>query len=302
MLTIFALPKPFKGHIGAIQRNAISQWTRLNPKPEILLFGDEQGTAEIAQEYRVLHIPDVRRNQLCTPLLSDLFERAHNLASNNLLCYVNADIILLGDFMGAVRRVASWRDRFLMIGHRTNVDLDQPPVYESPEQEDRLRALVSQRGRLAGSAWIDYFVFPRGPFSTIPAFAIGRPCWDNWMLWRTRKLRAALVDATDVVLAVHQDHDYSHHPQGLTGVQGGEEALQNSRLARGGFCTIDDATHKLTVDGIRFHPRPLRSSVKRNAQNWWKRFVIDTGSIRHPLGLRHHNISRILDRIKAPLG
>src|ERR1700741_1713280 len=116
MLTIFTHTKAFKGHVGLIQRNAISQWTRLRPKPEILLFGDREGTPEIARELGLRHIPQVKRNEYGTALLSDLFEKAHTLASNNILCYVNADMILLGDFMGAVRRVASWRDRFLMVG------------------------------------------------------------------------------------------------------------------------------------------------------------------------------------------
>src|SRR5712664_779088 len=107
MLTLFAVPKPFKGHFGVIQRNAISQWVRLRPKPEILLFGDEEGTVEIAQEFGLRHIPEVKRNQCGTPLLNDLFAKAHALASYNILCYVNADIMLLGDFMEAVQQVAS---------------------------------------------------------------------------------------------------------------------------------------------------------------------------------------------------
>src|SRR5712691_9090902 len=98
MLTIFALPKRFRGHFGVIQRNAISQWARLRPRPEILLFGNEEGTGEIALELGVRHIPEMKCNEYGTPLLSDLFAKAHALASHDILCYVNADIMLLGDF------------------------------------------------------------------------------------------------------------------------------------------------------------------------------------------------------------
>jgi hypothetical protein len=301
VLTIFALPKPFKGHFGVIQRNAISQWTRLRPRPEILLFGDEEGTAETAREFGVRHVPEVKRNRFGTPLLSDLFEKAHVLASNGILCYVNSDIMLLGGFMGALRQVASWRDLFLMIGRRKNVDLDDPPIYESAEMEPRLLELVSREGQLAGPAWIDYFVFPRGPFSTIPDFAIGRPRWDNWMLWKTRKIGAALVDATEGVLAVHQNHDYSHHPQGWAGVLEGEEARQNRRLAGRGYCTIEDATYKLTADGIRSYRRPTLSSLKDTARAWWWELLRVSDPIRAPLGLRRKNIARMLDRIRLPM-
>ena len=43
-LTLFATPKRFQGHIDNIQRNAIASWTRLNPRPEIILFGADDGT------------------------------------------------------------------------------------------------------------------------------------------------------------------------------------------------------------------------------------------------------------------
>ncbi|MFZ0637415.1 MAG: hypothetical protein WAM08_17985, partial [Candidatus Acidiferrales bacterium] len=63
MLTLFAMPKPFEGHIGIIQRNAITSWTRLTPQPEIILFGDEAGVAEIAGELGLRHVAHVKRNE-----------------------------------------------------------------------------------------------------------------------------------------------------------------------------------------------------------------------------------------------
>jgi hypothetical protein len=298
MLTIFGLPKPFKGHFGVIQRNAISQWTRLRPKPEILLFGDEEGTAEIAQEFGLRHIPEIKRNRFGTPLLSDLFEKAHALASKSILCYANADMMLLGDFMNAVRQVASWRARFLMVGRRTGIDLDEPAIYESPGQEDRLRALVSQRGHLGSPFSIDYFVFPQSLFPILPRFAVGRPFWDLWLLWKALNSNIPLVDASEVVLAVHQNHDYSHLPKGAQDAMQCDEANENRALAKHGCRTIDDATHKLTANGIKSNRRPFLSSMERTAQTWWWDLQRVSLPIRQPLGLRRQNIARVLDRIK----
>ena len=73
-------------------------WTRLSPRPEILLFGDEEGTAEIARELGLRHFPEVARNEFGTPLLDDLFRQAEQHASTPLLGYVNGDIILTDDF------------------------------------------------------------------------------------------------------------------------------------------------------------------------------------------------------------
>jgi len=286
MLTIFALPKPFKGHFGIIQRNALSQWSRLRPKPEILLFGNEEGTAEAARQFGARHIPDVMCNEFGTPLLSDLFAKANALATNNVLCYVNADIMLMGDFMGAVARVSSWSNRFLMVGRRTNVELDEPAIYVLPEEEARLEALVLQRGVVGPPSAIDYFVFPRGSFSNFPPFAIGRPRWDNWFLWKARKSHAALVDATEIVLAVHQNHDYSHLPPGSPDIMQCEEAIRNKALAGRGFCTIEDATHVLHTDGVKYNPRHIFVPAMRVARPWWWDFLKITRPLRHPLGIR----------------
>jgi hypothetical protein len=299
LLTIFALPKPFKGHFGVIQRNAISQWARLYPRPEILLFGDEEGTAEIAQEFGLRYIPEIKRNQYGTPLLSDLFEKAHTNASNNILCYVNADIMLLGEFMGAVRQVGSWRDRFLMVGRRTGIDLDEPTIYASPEQEGRLKALVFQMGRLGSKYAIDYFVFPRGLFRNLPHFAIGRPWWDNWLLWKARASKVALVDASEVILAVHQNHDYSHLPEGAQDYLQSEEGKRNRTLAGRGFRTIENATYKLTTHGITYNFRRFLLRTKWIVQASWWEFLRLTGPIRHPLGLRHERIAGVLARLRS---
>ena len=49
MLTLFTAPKPFRGHIGLIQANAIRSWMALAPDIEVLLVGDEPGLAEAAR-------------------------------------------------------------------------------------------------------------------------------------------------------------------------------------------------------------------------------------------------------------
>jgi hypothetical protein len=66
MLSILAFPKPFRGHIATIQRNAIGSWTRLRPQCEIFLFGDDEGTAEVAKEFSVCHVPEMARNEYGT--------------------------------------------------------------------------------------------------------------------------------------------------------------------------------------------------------------------------------------------
>lgn len=246
MLTLFTIPKPFRGHIAVIQRNAIRSWTLLRPACEIILFGDDEGTAEVAAEFGVRHVPTVARNEYGTPLVSDLFEQAQRLAAHDSLCYVNADIILLSDFLAAVRRIPF--RRFLMVGQRWDVDLDRPWDFDSPDWEKRIREYARNHGNLHPPTGIDYFVFTPGLWRDIPPFAIGRTTWDNWLIYGARAGGAAVIDATRAVTAIHQNHDYGHIPDGLDGAWKGPEAQRNLALA-GGYdhvFTLTDATWLLT--------------------------------------------------------
>lgn len=245
MFTIFAIPKPFHEHTAIIQRNAIRSWMLLRPACEIILFGDDEGTAETAEEFGVQYIPEIARNEYGTPLLNDLFDQAQHLARYDLLCYVNADIVLLSDFMRAVERVARRKRCFLMVGQRWDVDVRQPLDFGSL-WEERLRISVAQGGQLHRWTGIDYFVFPRGLWGEMPPFAIGRTAWDNWLIYRARSQKAAVVDASRVVMAIHQNHDWSHIAGGKHEAWKGPEARRNRDLAGEGLCTLLDATWLLT--------------------------------------------------------
>lgn len=276
-LTIFATPKKFGGHVGVIQRNAIGSWTRMNPRPEVILFGAEAGTAVIAREFGLRHVPGVKCNEWGTPLVSDLFEQAEALGTGPALCYVNSDIILLDDFIQATARVLSWGERFLMVGRRTDVDFKEAIDFQA-DWATQVRNRSGREGKLQIARSIDYFAFSRGLYSAMPALAIGRFWWDNWLLWKARSLQAKVVDATSAVLAVHQNHDYSHTAYGPSKeeMMASEECIRNARLTceqnpsdyDDGFFwryayTIDDATYKLTPGGIRGNNRHLWKQFKR---------------------------------------
>jgi hypothetical protein len=250
MLTLFAIPKPFKGHIGIIQRNAIASWTHLHPKCEIILFGDDEGTAGVAREFGVRHVPRVARNELGTPLLNDIFENAQNLSTHDLCCFVNSDIIFMDDFMDAVQKIAGWNSYSLMVGRPWDVRVNEPLGF-GPTWEEQLRMQVAREGQLRSPAAMDYFVFRRGLWGEIPPFAIGRPGYDNWLLYRARSRGASVIDATKMVIAVHQNHDYAHFPKGVGERRESPEAKHNLELAGGPsrLFTLMDATHVLTPKG-----------------------------------------------------
>ena len=293
MLTFFSTPKAFQGHINVIQRNALRSWQRVHPEVEILLFGDDAGAAGVCTELGIRHVPAVRKNRYGTKYLASIYDQAQELARHDLLCHVNCDILLLDDFPRAVQRVASASGPFLLAGRRWDVDIRAPLLFETSGWQDEVRKLAIQTNRQRPSQWIDYFVFRRGFFhKQIPEFVIGRPGWDNWLLWYALHSGVRLIDASAVVCAVHQNHDYGYHPEGEKGVWEGEEAQENYALLenRRRFRTLDNATHLLTADGMHRNHRAWYVQAKRDAYDRlspvWFRLLDVTRPLRHRIGLR----------------
>jgi len=265
MLTLFAIPKNFRGHIATIQRNAIASWTRLEPRPEIILFGNEEGAAEISRELGLRHIPEIARNEFGTPLVGDLFRQAEKYATTPLLGYVNADIILTVDFSAALDRVSPLYEKFMMVGRRWDLDWNQPLDFSQPDWAETVRAGALRANVQRPGNYIDYFIYSRGLCDGLLPLAIGRYSWDNYILWRARSRGAELVDASAAVVAVHQNHDFSHHPQGMAGIREGPERKRNREMVGGWWhlYTIEDSTQILGVDGLRASRRHAWLMVKR---------------------------------------
>ena len=98
--------------------------------------------------------------------------------------------------------------------------------------EIKLREQALSSGEFYTPWGVDFFVFPRVQYQQVPDFAIGRPAWDNWMINHAHTQGWTTVDVTRSVVAVHQNHDYSHLP-GNKPPYGSEEARHNLALAGG---------------------------------------------------------------------
>jgi hypothetical protein len=250
MLTLFTIPKPMAGAAAVAQLNALRSWRALADDVEILVFGDEEGVREAAADVAARHVPDIGRNEWGTPLVSDAFAAAARLATRERLCYANADMILLSDLPAALERVGE--RPALVVGRRVDLSVEGELAFE-PGWEERLRSSAAEHGRPGTEREIDYIAFARGVDWQMPPLAVGRPGWDNWVLYRARALGLAIVDATDAVLAIHQRHGYEH-VAGRTGPRWqGPEADRNRALVAemGTAYGILDATHVLTPRGLR---------------------------------------------------
>jgi hypothetical protein len=294
MLTVFSTPKPFHGHSGIIQRNALKSWTQLHPDVEVILFGDEDGTAETCRDLGIRHEPKVRRNENGTKFLSYIFDRATEISRHDILCYANCDIILTSDFRAALEAISKIHSKFLMIGRRWDTDLTEPWDFNQADSDHQLRMLALRKGKQNGPSWVDYFCFSRNQYyGKMPPFLIGRNGWDPWLTWYARHCKIPLIDTSQSVVAVHQNHDYAYLKQGTVPLHKDAEVRYNWNLGDGPewhYYTVRAATERL-VDGRLRSNRlawlgPIQSRIVCSIDWVWFSLLKVTRPIRHPLGLR----------------
>jgi hypothetical protein len=259
LITLFSAPKSFTNpHIAIIQRNAIKSWTLL-PDVEVILLGEEIGLAEVAGELGVKHISNVKCNESGTPLISSMFQLARDASqpsNSDLLCIINADMILMSDFFEAAIQASNLKERFVLLSQRWDLDITQPIDFTEGWQ-NRLSSMVHRQGALHRPAGSDFFLFPKSCYTDIPNFTIGRAGWDNWMIYKARKEKWSVIDCTPSVMIVHQNHDYSHLPGGKPHYEH-PDTNENIRLAGGEAnirYTILDSTHQLVANGKLGRPK-----------------------------------------------
>ena len=264
MLTIFTIPKPFTGHIGIIQRNAIMSWLNLVPECEIILFGDEPGIQEFAQEFGIRHVPEIRKNEYGTPFLNDVFNQAQLIAHHDIVCYSNADIIFFNNILVAVKKIPV-KD-YLMIGERWDVDVTTPIEFSRESWAQDFFTFARSHHTVLNFPGMDYFIFPRGMLQDMLPFVVGRRGWDNWLIFHVRKREIPVIDATSVVHVIHQNHSYTHVPQKEGTRWEGPESWNNVKLVKNlqiYLWELGDSDWVLTPEGLKKKPFSLQT-VEQN--------------------------------------
>ena len=288
MLTIFTIPNAFIGHAGVIQRNAVASWTKLRPRAEVILLGSDEGTAEAARDLGVRHVPHIAVNEHGTPLLNDIFRKAEAEAAFPWMCYVNADIIILDDFVDMLEKAQKQLTQFLCVSKRVNIDIAEPLAFSEGWQA-ALKAQAHSAGSDGPHTAIDVFAFPKGAYARMPDFFIGRLWFDQWLIKAAIENHLPVVDASRVAPVLHQNHDYGHVPGGYHQVWKGAEAEHNLRLYGGvpHAFTLLDVTHEIAPDG-RLHKIHFRKPLFKTKQLAWDLLVRRTAGARHALGLHRH--------------
>ena len=304
MLTFFTTAKPFRGHSGVIQRNALESWKRFDPDVEIILFGDDEGAREICAELGLRHEPHVERHESGMKYLNYMFARAQEIARHNYLCYSNCDIVFGKDFRQAFGKAADWQKRFLLIGRRWDTDITEPIDFQNPNWAKDLQERALTTGSHQTPVFVDFFAFTKGMYPDVPPLVVGRSYWDHWLVWKALSQDIPVIDASDFVVAVHQNHDYGYHPQGKQGTNVDPLAMQNWQLSGGGehLRSIPDATYQLSPFGHIHKTRLAGVKSKLSQFKPWRRLMNLTFPLRKRVGLRKQTFYRIMRSLTRPAG
>jgi hypothetical protein len=209
MITFFTTTKKFQGHAKDSQLNAIRSWLSIHPEIEILIFERPEGVEYLPVSPNI-KIIDYVELEAGIPRIDYMFDYASNNAQNRLCCFINADIIVTGDFITAVKQLINLQSGgFLAVGQRYDFDNTNGEWDFSAGWEKKY---LSGPMKIHAPAGSDYFLFPKGQYekSSMVPLIVGRPSWDLWMIYNARKRALPVIDLSVVYKVFHQNHDYSH--------------------------------------------------------------------------------------------
>jgi hypothetical protein len=197
-----------------------------------------------------------------------------------------------GDYISVVRAAARLFKNFIIIGKRTQADLEMFELsklgssqvnlgtYNNPNITT-LEALAAEYRE--GSAIksrnpsdnIDYFFYSKNAWdeNRMKPLAWGRAFCDNYLLRKYLDGREApvLIDASEMISALHFMHNYNHIQDAggitLKSWEQSEESDDNRRMARednsAKFATLKDVTHvvKRRGGGMSFDFEPVSPTI-----------------------------------------
>jgi hypothetical protein len=225
MLTIITSFRSFDHPLfSLIQNNAVYSWLQLDPKPEILVFGDNHpGVAEICGKYGLKHVLDVETTPYGTPLGNSVVEKADELAVGDHIMWVSSDMILFPSIVSTSNFLRKRMPEFMAGLRRTDVNVD----FSIVDLEEWHSMMPT--GTLGHQAAGDVFLYTRGFFVDMPPFAIGRSAMDNWMV-HAAIVKDCCVDITGACTVLHQNHDVTPDKMRIWTENEKAEYVENQRL------------------------------------------------------------------------
>ncbi len=266
MITFLSSPKAFTGIARENQMTAIRSWQRVHPEAEIFLYGGAPGTAEAAATLGVKHVAAVDCSASGIPFFEGIARHAAAAARFSTHVYLNCDIILTDHVLDAVKNVPF--PSYLMIGQRIDLGEAATRRVHQDRGASALRIAFSDpESTLHPPSGIDYFIYSRGLWDELKPVVVGRGGYDSALLAFCLRREIPVIDATLMVLAIHEHHDYGHVPGAVTEVFWGKDARENRELhgIRHSPPNVADATWRM-IRG-KLIPTTSRGDLLRRVEN-----------------------------------
>lgn len=214
MVTFFTTVKDFQGKNIVNQINAIRSWLIGNKyKCEVIIFNHRVDLKSLGNLPNIIFDNTISTSETGIPFINAMFYRASILAKNNVLCFLNADIIINDIFIKNIIQIDKRVKRdYLIVGERLDTQLDYFIDFSDPLWYDKL--IKTNNLHIHPPLGSDFFVFPKGQYSpdkfSLPDLLVGRPGWDNYMIYISRKKSLKLINLAPSTRVIHQNHDYNH--------------------------------------------------------------------------------------------
>jgi len=263
MITILSSPKPFKGNDKLNQYRAIESWKNV-PNSEIMLFGNSEGINQAGNDLNVKVVNNIKQTDEGLPYFNSIIDYANRYGLFGIQMYINCDIVI--DNIETALQFITFK-KFLLIGERLDLSKDIfIDIIDKGYKKKLINKLDNNQVKMHGPTGIDYFIFPKGIWDTLPEIIVGRGAYDSALLAHCKRNGIPLIDASLVIIALHQFHDYNHVKKGKNEVFYGNNAKENKKAAGGIFSSnwISDSDYILNNDGL--HYWPFRGQKLRNLE------------------------------------
>lgn len=214
MITFFTTFKKYS----KTEKNAVNSWLSLDRSIEVIIFSEDNISNSWINSKRVSIIHTFNKHETGLPLLNSIFEEASRCSKFPILCYCNSDIILLPEFLKSISPLLECSGFFLGVSQRIDIAIEFEIDFQRDESIDQLRDIVCSMGKIHPPMGSDIFLHRRNQYTqtVMPNLLVGRPGWDNWMMYDARTRFNKLVDLTGNAPAViHQDHPANYNSQNI---------------------------------------------------------------------------------------
>ena len=216
----------------------------------IVLLVDEDSDCKtlplFLQRAQCAGLEDCMHDTFRAPTMDCIFLKLWKLAKNDIVGFINGDILVFDSFRHSVKSCADNYENFVMVGRRHL----SPVAFSNPTTKtgwDELEALVKNLP-IDGSFAIDFFVVRKtarlfnAVFKDFPPFVIGTWRWDNYLLLLfIRDEMTVIIDATYVAPIVHQVFNEVEPHESRPAAYYNNE-LASSKVGNSWYCgTIDNA-------------------------------------------------------------